>query len=104
MTSEPRCTAASDEKNLSIASKNERNESPTASGQCTWLRLCGRHAQHYGERSRRPAPVLDDQVPPRQPAQHERDEDRVVQLPGDRDEVRDEVEWHGEIGPEQGQG
>src|SRR3954447_19233950 len=102
MTSEPRCTAASDEKNWSIASKNERNESPTASWECTWLRLCGRHAQHYGERSRRAAPVLDDEVPLREQAQDKRDEDRVVELPGDGDEVGDEVERHGEIGHQQG--
>src|SRR3954447_10488090 len=95
--SEPRCTAASDEKNLSIASKNERNESPTASGECTWVRLCGGHAQDYGERGRRPAPVFDDQVPPREQAQDESDEDRVVELAGDRDEVGHEVERHREI-------
>src|SRR3954471_15249002 len=101
MTSEPRCTAASDEKNLSIASKNERNESPTASGECTWIRLCGGHAEHYGERGRRAAPVLDNEVPPREQAQHERDQDRVVELAGHGDEVRHEVERHGEIGDHQ---
>src|SRR3954447_160558 len=97
ITSEPRCTAASDEKNLSIASKNERNESPTASGECTRIRLCGRHAQHYGERRRRAAPVLGHQVAPREQAQDESGDDHVVELAGDGDEVGHEVERHRQV-------
>jgi hypothetical protein len=34
---------------------------------------------------------------PKQPSEHERDEDRVVELTRDRDEVGDQVERHGEI-------
>jgi hypothetical protein len=34
---------------------------------------------------------------PKQPPEHERDEDRVVELTGDRDEVRNEVEGDGEV-------
>jgi hypothetical protein len=34
---------------------------------------------------------------PKQPSEHERDEDGVVELPEDRDEVRDEVEGNGEV-------
>lgn len=32
------------------------------------------------------------------PAKHERDEEGVVQLSGDRDEVRDQIERQGEVG------
>src|SRR6266542_3400240 len=60
----PQCTAASDEKNLSIASKNALNESPTASGWYTPLRLGGGrsgdescHPQQHDERGPRPRPV-----------------------------------------------
>jgi len=31
-------------------------------------------------------------------AEHERDDDRIVELPGDRNEVRHEVEGQGKIG------
>jgi len=34
---------------------------------------------------------------PKQPSENERDEDRVVELPGDRDEVRHQVERHREV-------
>jgi hypothetical protein len=34
---------------------------------------------------------------PKQPPEHERDEDRVVELARDRDEVRHEVEGEGEV-------
>jgi hypothetical protein len=34
---------------------------------------------------------------PKQPSEHERDEDGVVELPEDRDEVRHEVERDGEV-------
>jgi hypothetical protein len=34
---------------------------------------------------------------PEQPPEHQGDEDGVVELPRERDEVRDEVERHGEI-------
>src|SRR3954453_21070328 len=99
ITSEPRCTAASDEKNLSIASKNERNESPTASCECTSLRLCGRHAQHYGKRARRAAPWLFHElaVAGHDPAEHDRDHDRVIQLACDGDEVRHQVDRQREV-------
>jgi hypothetical protein len=38
---------------LSIASKNEVNESPAASGGCTLLRLCAGHPEHDRQRRRR---------------------------------------------------
>src|SRR4051794_33742581 len=99
ITSEPRCTAASDEKNWSIASKKERNESPTASVERTTIRLCGGHAQHYGKRRVRAAPVARHElaIAADDPAQHQRHEDRVVELARHGDEVGHEVDRQGEV-------
>src|SRR4051812_21120145 len=85
-TSEPQCTAASDEKNLSTASKNERNESPTASGRATAPTLRAAHARQAQDGTKglvRPGPVLVDQLRPRRfddGSQHQAHEDRVVEL------------------------
>src|SRR4051794_30845668 len=99
MASEPRWTAASDEKNWSIASKKERNESPTASGWSTPVTLCGGEPQYHGEGGGWPAPVALDQraIAAHQPAEDDRDQQRVVELTRDRDEVRDEVDRGGEV-------
>src|SRR3954468_16106033 len=64
-TSEPQCTAASDEKNLSTASKNERNESPTPSGRAmapTLRAARAREAKHGAQRLVRSRPVLVDEL------------------------------------------
>jgi hypothetical protein len=39
---------------------------------------------------------------PKQPSEHERDQDGVVELPEDRDEVRDEVEGKREVEEREG--
>src|SRR3954454_9209693 len=86
--SEPQCTAAIEAKNLSIASKNDSNESPAASGGCTALRLCGRGQPENGRDGRpRAGPVRSHEIRSRgahERAQGERDEDRVVELTRDR--------------------
>jgi hypothetical protein len=69
------------------------------------LRLSGApgEAEHGVERWLRAGPVLTDHVGAggaEDAAQHERHDDRVVELAGDGDEVGDEVEWHREVGDE----
>src|SRR3954453_19620580 len=99
--SDPQCTAAIEAKNLSIASKNDWNESPAASGGCTGLRLSGRGQAHdYRERCLRAGPVHPHDVRTcgaHEEAEGERDEDRVVELTDGRDEVGNEVDRHREI-------
>src|SRR3954468_21304243 len=106
----PQCTAASELKNLSTASKNERNESPTASGMVTpstLIRARAREAEQHAERLRRARPQLvhdrrADVAEER--SQRQDDQDRVVELAGHRDEVRHEVERKRQVAAEQDQG
>src|SRR5947208_2901901 len=98
IASGPHFTAASDAKNLSRASKKLWNESPAASGSVTEPTLRrGRACQpeHGAQRLLGPGPVLaNDRWPRRthQRAERQREQDRVVELAGDRDEVGHEVD------------
>src|SRR3954462_15890520 len=91
--SEPQWTAAREEKNLSTASKNERNESPTPSGRAMAPSLRAaraREAKDGAKRLVRSRPVLVDQVRPGRPAHgsdHQGDQNCVVELTRHRDEV-----------------
>ena len=57
------------------------------------------HPEQHGERSRRPRPVCGDRrlAAAKQAPQHERGEDRIVEVADNRNEVGDEIEGRGEI-------
>src|SRR3954468_21377031 len=105
--SEPQGTAASDEKNLSTASKNERNESPTPSGRAmapTLRAARAREAKDGAKRLVRSRPVLVDQLRPGRPhhrPEHQGDQNRVVEMARHRDEVGDQVDRREQIAGEQ---
>src|SRR3954467_10582504 len=109
ITSEPQWTAASDEKNLSTASKNERNESPAASGRAMAPTLRGVRAGQPQDGAKGlvgSRPVLVNQLWARRlhhRAERQADQNRVVELAGDRNEVRHQVDRGDEIGRQQGQ-